>query len=200
MLFENPADCIVMKSVISDQQRLHMVDWLESQMDAGALRPNEVGGPRYYCEAAKLGDLPDFYPALKRHLARQLGISEFAEDEVLGDLLTCNEAGAQIHRHRDTADGDGRWHIRVNLYLQAAQQGGEPVLRGHQLDLEEGDAWAFVANETEHWNTPVGGDRRRLTFSYAMNVDRPDAMLAQFVFPRLRVKHLDGIAPLAHAD
>jgi hypothetical protein len=72
--------------------------------------------------------------------------------------------GAFVHPHTDPAP-DGFVHTRCNVMLQKPKEGGNPVLDGEELDIEEGDLWLCLASMELHSSTPIKGGER-LIFSF----------------------------------
>jgi hypothetical protein len=72
--------------------------------------------------------------------------------------------GAFVHPHTDPAP-DGFVHTRCNLMLKKPKQGGNPVLDGEELNVEEGDLWLCLASMETHSSTPIK-EGERLIFSF----------------------------------
>lgn len=72
--------------------------------------------------------------------------------------------GAFVHPHTDPAL-DGFVHTRCNLMLKKPKEGGNPVLDGEELNIEEGDLWICFASMETHSSTPIKGGER-LIFSF----------------------------------
>jgi hypothetical protein len=72
--------------------------------------------------------------------------------------------GAFVHPHTDPAP-DGFVHTRCNLMLKKPKQGGNPVIDGEEIDVEEGDLWLCLASMEFHSSTPIKGGER-LIFSF----------------------------------
>ena len=86
--------------------------------------------------------------------------------EPLFKNLTGNhfQDGAFVHPHTDPAP-EGMVHTRCNLMLKKPKEGGNPVLDGEELDIEEGDLWLCLASIELHSSTPIKGGER-LVFSF----------------------------------
>jgi len=72
--------------------------------------------------------------------------------------------GAFVHSHRDPAP-EGFVHARCNLMLKKPKHGGNPVLDGEEINVEEGDLWLCLASMELHSSTPIKGGER-LIFSF----------------------------------
>ncbi len=72
--------------------------------------------------------------------------------------------GAFVHPHTDPAP-DGFVHTRCNLMLKKPKQGGNPIIDGEEIDVEEGDLWLCLASMEFHSSTPIKGGGR-LIFSF----------------------------------
>lgn len=88
------------------------------------------------------------------------------EVEPIFKNLTGNhyQDGAFVHPHTDPAP-DGFVHTRCNLMLKKPKEGGNPVLDGEELDIEERDLWLCLASMELHSSTPIKGGER-LIFSF----------------------------------
>jgi hypothetical protein len=72
--------------------------------------------------------------------------------------------GAHTHEHQDSNDGD-LIHTRVNVMLKKPDAGGDPVLSGNVMHIEEGDVWLCLAGLEPHASTPITkGERIILSF------------------------------------
>ena len=72
--------------------------------------------------------------------------------------------GAFVHEHQDKNE-DGLAHVRVNVMLKKPRQGGNPILGGKELNIEEGDIWLCRAGAERHASTPIyGGERLILSY------------------------------------
>ena len=72
--------------------------------------------------------------------------------------------GAFVHPHTDPAP-EGLAHTRCNLMLRKPIKGGNPVLDGEEIEVEEGDLWLCIASMELHSSTPIYGGER-LIFSF----------------------------------
>jgi hypothetical protein len=72
--------------------------------------------------------------------------------------------GAFVHPHIDRAP-EGLVHVRCNLMLRKPAEGGNPVLDGEELNINEGDLWLCLASMELHSSTPIKGGER-LIFSF----------------------------------
>jgi hypothetical protein len=72
--------------------------------------------------------------------------------------------GAFVHPHIDPAP-DGMVHTRCNLMIRKPIKGGNPVLNGEEIEVEEGDLWLCIASMELHSSTPIYGGER-LIFSF----------------------------------
>jgi hypothetical protein len=72
--------------------------------------------------------------------------------------------GAFSQPHTDPAP-DGMVHTRCNLMIRKPIKGGNPVLDGEEIEVEEGDLWLCIASMELHSSTPIMGGER-LIFSF----------------------------------
>jgi hypothetical protein len=72
--------------------------------------------------------------------------------------------GAFVHPHTDSAP-EGLVHTRCNLMLRKPVRGGNPIIDGEELEVDEGDLWLCIASMELHGSTPIYGGER-LIFSF----------------------------------
>jgi hypothetical protein len=85
--------------------------------------------------------------------------------------------GAFVHLHTDPAP-DGFVHTRCNLMLKKPKQGGNPVIDGEEVDVEEGDLWLCLASMEFHSSTPIkGGERLIFSFGGLVPVEQIEAII-----------------------
>jgi hypothetical protein len=85
--------------------------------------------------------------------------------------MTCLQYKDQafVHEHKDTAP-NGFVHVRCNLMLKKPPTGGNPVIDGKELLVNEGDLWLCLSSLENHASTPIAGGER-LVFSFGGLVD-----------------------------
>lgn len=101
------------------------------------------------------------------------------EVEPLFKNLTGNhfQDGAFVHPHTDPAP-EGMVHTRCNLMLKKPKEGGNPVLDGEELDIEEGDLWLCLASMELHSSTPIkGGERLIFSFGGLVPIEQIEAIV-----------------------
>jgi hypothetical protein len=71
---------------------------------------------------------------------------------------------AFVHPHTDPAPNEFV-HARCNLMLKKPLKGGNPILDGEEIDIEQNDLWLCLASLEEHSSTPIK-EGERLVFSF----------------------------------
>jgi hypothetical protein len=100
-------------------------------------------------------------------------------EPMLGNFVGNHFAdGASVHPHKDSAP-IGYAQVRCNWMLKKPFSGGNPVIDGEELDVNEGDLWLCIASKETHWSTPVSGGER-LVFSFGALIS--DEQLDRVVF------------------
>lgn len=79
--------------------------------------------------------------------------------------------GAFVHPHTDPAP-EGYVHTRCNLMLKKPLTGGNPVIDGEEIFINQGDLWLCLASMELHGTTPIFGGER-LIFSFGGLVPLP---------------------------
>lgn len=62
--------------------------------------------------------------------------------------------GAFTHIHQDSAPKDFA-HVRCNVMLKKPKEGGDPIIDGEILKVEEGDLWIVFSSLELHGSTPI---------------------------------------------
>lgn len=87
--------------------------------------------------------------------------------------------GAFVHPHTDSAP-EGFVHTRCNLMLRKPAEGGNPVLDGDELNINQGDLWLCLASMELHSSTPIkGGERLIFSFGGLVPVEQIKNIIAQ---------------------
>ena len=76
-----------------------------------------------------------------------------------------------VQRHTDQRNEDGWLHFRINVVLQHADAGGQPIVDSVVLNVKEGEAWSIWASESPHSALPVKGNVPRLALSLGYYVN-----------------------------
>ena len=142
-------DLSVIRSFVTDA--LPTARWIENGF-----------GRRY----AKYSEAPNFNEVFALYGMKPIRVEPMFQCFIGNHYLD----GACVHEHQDSNDGD-LVHTRVNVMLKKPKHGGNPVLNGVEVNVEEGDIWLCIAGEERHSSTPVLGGER-LIFSYGGLVKR----------------------------
>lgn len=67
--------------------------------------------------------------------------------------------GAFTHAHSDSAP-DGFAQVRCNWMIRKPPVGGDPILDGEIVVVNEGDLWLCIASKECHASTPISGGER----------------------------------------
>ena len=155
-------------------------DVLPSLGAADADGPADLEGADLFATAANLVE------RVTRRVERALGLDyrRGARDATLSRTLSVVEAGGFVHRHTDAyaaatggerAAGDApsaaRDHLRCNIALRLAHCDSlRPVIDRRAVDVDDGDAWAFLASKREHETTvsEAAAPRVVLGFGWAL--------------------------------
>jgi hypothetical protein len=121
--------------------------------------------------------MQDVAPYWKEAFA-EFGLKPISVEPIFKNLTGNHfEDGAFVHPHTDPAP-DGFVHTRCNVMLQKPKEGGNPVLDGEELDIEEGDLWLCFASMELHSSTPIkGGERLIFSFGGLVPVKQIEAIV-----------------------
>tara|TARA_R100000654_G_C2613769_1_gene117190 strand:+ start:118 stop:588 length:471 start_codon:yes stop_codon:yes gene_type:complete len=88
-----------------------------------------------------------------------------AVEPLFKNFLGCNYLeGAEVHEHMDSAP-KGFVHTRCNLMIKKPKEGGNPVIDGKEIDVQNNDLWLCLASLEKHKTTPVKKGER-IIFSF----------------------------------
>lgn len=101
---------------------------------------------------------------------KDTGLSLSGANLHLNDFSLTNieilEDGDYVPEHIDDNFGASGEHVRFNVLISKPLSGGEPVIDGCVIELEEGDAWSFTASQYYHSCRVVSGTKPRITASF----------------------------------
>jgi hypothetical protein len=87
------------------------------------------------------------------------------------------EDGAAVHEHTDFAP-EGFVHTRCNLMLKKPLEGGNPILDGEEIKVDQNDLWLCLASLEKHYTTPIkGGERLIFSFGGLVSIDQINKIL-----------------------
>ncbi|KAH8052948.1 hypothetical protein JL721_10768 [Aureococcus anophagefferens] len=169
---------VLLRAVVSEAERARLEAIILALKDRGALRPNP-SGPRRFFARYDHDVLPSLGAADADGPADLEGADLFATAANLFE-----RAGGFVHRHTDAyaaatggerAAGDApsaaRDHLRCNIALRLAHCDSlRPVIDRRAVDVDDGDAWAFLASKREHETTvsEAAAPRVVLGFGWAL--------------------------------
>jgi hypothetical protein len=126
-------------------------------------RPNGLG--RQYGLLNLFDDVPPQAWDLKRALVERLALQHAPQEPVFKDFCGLITEGGAVQRHMDT-NSAGLFHVRFNVMVSKPLAGGEPVVDGEVLDIEEGEIFRVDAGLKPHWCLPVRGSKPRIILSF----------------------------------
>jgi hypothetical protein len=86
--------------------------------------------------------------------------------------------GAFTHEHIDTAP-EGFAHVRCNVILKKPPVGGNPIIDGERIEVEENDLWLCLASLERHASEPIqGGERVMFSFGGLVPLEQVNKILA----------------------
>lgn len=108
-----------------------------------------------------------------REAFMEFGLTPSCAEPIFKNLIGNHfQDGAFVHPHTDPAP-EGFVHTRCNLMLRKPVKGGNPVLDGEEIEVEEGDLWLCLASVELHGSTPIyGGERLIFSFGGLVPLDQ----------------------------
>jgi hypothetical protein len=100
------------------------------------------------------------------------GITEFSEESIFQNFIGNHYLdGAFTHEHSDPAP-PGFVHTRCNWMIKKPLIGGDPILDGEVVPVEQNDLWLCLASMERHATTPIaGGERLICSFGAIVKVE-----------------------------
>jgi hypothetical protein len=80
-----------------------------------------------------------------------------------------NTDGPDPTKHVDTTNPyfiDTKLHCRFNILIQQPEEGGNPIIDGREIDINENEPWMVQAGLYYHGSSKVVGDRTRILCSF----------------------------------
>lgn len=116
--------------------------------------------------------LPHDSAAFRDEAFSAFGMSDLADEPMFKNFIGNHfEDGAHVHEHSDRAPS-GYVHTRCNWMVKKPQAGGDPVIDGELIPVEEGDLWLCLASHERHSSTPIfGGERIVYSFGALVPVE-----------------------------
>lgn len=110
---------------------------------------------------------------LRQEAFSAFGITELFKEPMFDNFIGEHYLdGACTHLHKDPAL-QGFIHVRVNWMLNKPFIGGNPILDGKELQVNQNDLWICFASEETHGSTPIKGGIRRIC-SFGALIKRPE--------------------------
>ena len=131
-----------------------------------------IGYGRHYCDLRRSS--PQQYAqslTLQQEVMNQLGLGSFQIEPEYGNFIDISFPHSKVPRHIDSAP-DGFILLRCNFFLQKPEQGGEPIIEGEILQIQERSAWLVPASLCFHASTPVRGETNRIILSLGALLSR----------------------------
>ena len=99
-------------------------------------------------------------PVFRNEVFKEFGLTPELEEPIFKNFTGNHYLdGAFVHEHTDPAP-DGYVHVRCNLMLQKPQEGGDPIIDGEKLNVQNGDLWICLASLEPHSSTPIKNGER----------------------------------------
>ena len=152
------------KNAIDEEFRNYVLNFVE--VNFSNFRENNRGPGRYFM--AHIQD--DVIENEKVKLAHKFGIHNWEPEPVFGNFIGCNFEGAFVHPHRDPSVKEGYTHVRINIMASKPEHGGDPIIDGEIINVEEKDSWLCISSKQMHQTNPVIGAKIRIVPSLGLLV------------------------------
>ncbi|CAE7590170.1 unnamed protein product, partial [Symbiodinium sp. KB8] len=166
---------LVLRCIISEEERLNLLESAEKQKRQGLLLPNPAGPHRFFRRLDATGGVDSFLEELTERLEDAVaGLHGRQLDPTLGRVCSYIEPGGFIHEHRDRyhAQTDGLAHLRANIVVQM-EPSGRPIIAGKSVPVNQRDAWIFFASRELHSTEVICGPQPRIVYGFGWPPSRP---------------------------
>ena len=148
---------------IDEDLRQRVIDFVYNEQYY--FKDNGAGYGRKSCVLSKIDHkLSEEIRLFSKKCYESLGIFEYEDEPLFGNLIGVNKEGAFVHHHTDPGVGD-KCHVRLNFLIQKPVAGGMPIINGVEHVIEEGGSWKNIASAWWHGSSKVAGDKERIVLS-----------------------------------
>ena len=107
---------------------------------------------------------------ISKKLFELYNITNYEKETRLGDTIFLHYLkGSHAQLHKDIID-PSKYHVRCNLLIKKAKQGGDILIDEMKYELNENDVWIVIANKELHGTTPIE-DGERIIYSTGAILD-----------------------------
>ena len=164
---------LVVSQFISAEARTQLADTALDYLAWGVLESNQAGPNRFRKKIFNTQYCNPLMSELGKRIADHLNICECPVDPYLGWIISLIQPGGFIQPHRDAHphyQQTGDKHLRCNILVQGDDESVRPRIGNMQLELEEGDLWAFFASDYVHGTNVIKGDKARIVYQFGFVV------------------------------
>ncbi len=148
---------------IDEDLRQRVIDFVYSEQSY--FKDNVSGHGRRCCSLDKIDHkLSEEIRLFSKKCYESLGIFEYEDEPLFGNLIGVNKEGAFVHHHTDPGVDD-KCHVRLNFLIQKPAAGGMPIINGVEYIIEQGGCWKNIASAWWHGSSSVVGSKERIVLS-----------------------------------
>jgi|TARA_B110000977_G_scaffold22261_1_gene26798 hypothetical protein len=89
-----------------------------------------------------------------------------------GWFLSYSEDGHIVHTHKDKNPDNENYIVRFNVIVSKPEVGGNPIIDGNEIEVEENEVWVCKAGEDFHSTTEVKGQFPRVMISFGHYINK----------------------------
>lgn len=163
---------LLLRGIISEEERLNLLESAVRQKRQGLLLPNPAGPHRFFRRLDATGGVNSFLEELTQRLEDAVaGLKGRQLDPTLGRVCSWIEPGGFIHEHRDRYHDqtDGLAHLRANIVVQM-EPSGRPIIAGKSVPVNQRDAWIFFASRELHSTEAICSPQPRIVYGFGWSV------------------------------
>ena len=145
--------------VISGLDLTNLQSWFSDLHPTIQWNKNPLGGGREYFPIPLTTSVPQYF-----FLFESFGLKPLGFVSPLNCFIGHHyEDGAFVDEHMDIlpdSSPENCVHVRINVMLKKPQSGGNPVINGQEITVNEGDIWMTVVSMEKHGSTAIEGGER----------------------------------------
>lgn len=162
-----------MRGFISSKERKQLLKKANQHFTDGLFRSNSAGADRFVMRLDSPEQLKNkLINKINDRIVKAVGLENCPVEPILNRLISRLEPGAFIHEHLDKLETLAKLrpnintstlvgeNLRCNIMIKSCGESAYPVIDGQQIEINEGDAWAFYPSLSPHGTNVIKNSSR----------------------------------------
>lgn len=163
------------EEVLSIEDQRVIIDWTKENWDKFIYNKNN-SGYFIFIDALKndteYKNIYTIFQKIKNNIMELENLRDMESHLYLSDFIYHMDPGTKLHRHKDTNENNSSYHIRFNVLIQSAEQGGIPVYSGKKIKTKERCYIICRSGLDYHSSTEIKGKKSKIVLSFGFNFDK----------------------------